>query len=143
MNIEQFVPMMLGQEPLPVRQGDVINIPTRLPVEWLADTPTHHPSLAEIVEATAIEHGLTAALITSERRARRFTKPRHQAIFLAADLTPYSLPRIGRHFERDHTTVMHAITRVKDMLDADDARCIADLAAIQNTLARLRSQRHA
>lgn len=46
------------------------------------------------------------ALLTSSR-----IKPRHIAMFLARE-TGASLPEIGRHFGRDHTTVLHAIRAV-------------------------------
>ncbi len=44
---------------------------------------------------------------------------------LCYELTPYSLPEIGDAFERDHTTVLHALNRVResDDLQIDVERC--------------------
>jgi chromosomal replication initiator protein len=43
-------------------------------------------------------------------------------MFLAKQLTSKSLPDIGRHFgDRDHTTVMHAVARVTDLISKDTA----------------------
>ncbi|MCA3343428.1 MAG: chromosomal replication initiator protein DnaA, partial [Roseomonas sp.] len=40
--------------------------------------------------------------------------------YLAKQLTSRSLPEIGRRFgNRDHTTVMHAVSRVAELMQAD------------------------
>jgi chromosomal replication initiator protein len=47
-------------------------------------------------------------------------KPRQVAMYLAKMLTLRSLPEIGRRFGgRDHTTVLHAVRKVEDMVGAD------------------------
>jgi chromosomal replication initiator protein len=41
-------------------------------------------------------------------------------MYLAKQLTSRSLPEIGRRFgNRDHTTVMHAVSRVSELMQAD------------------------
>ncbi len=40
-------------------------------------------------------------------------------MYLARELTPHSLPTIGRFFGRDHTTVIHAIHRIEELSAAD------------------------
>ena len=41
-------------------------------------------------------------------------------MYLAKQLTPRSLPEIGRRFGgRDHTTVMHAIKKIEELRAAD------------------------
>jgi chromosomal replication initiator protein len=41
-------------------------------------------------------------------------------MYLAKQLTSRSLPEIGRRFgNRDHTTVMHAVSRVAELMQAD------------------------
>ena len=43
-------------------------------------------------------------------------------MYLAKQLTSKSLPDIGRHFgDRDHTTVMHAVSRVGELMGQDAA----------------------
>ena len=55
-------------------------------------------------------------------RARAVARPRQVAMYLAKQLTPRSLPEIGRKFGgRDHTTVIHAIKKVEELLAADKA----------------------
>jgi chromosomal replication initiator protein len=52
----------------------------------------------------------------AKKRSRGIAYPRQIAMYLASQLTDYSLPEIGEYFGgRDHTTVMHA----RDKIQAD------------------------
>ena len=63
--------------------------------------------------------------MSSPRRARAVARPRQVAMYLAKQLTSRSLPEIGRKFGgRDHTTVMHAVSRIESLINSDSA--IAD-----------------
>jgi len=56
----------------------------------------------------------------SARRSRNIARPRQVAMFLCKKMTPRSLPEIGRKFGgRDHTTVMHAIRKVEELMQDD------------------------
>lgn len=58
--------------------------------------------------------------MSSARRARAVARPRQVAMYLAKNLTSRSLPEIGRKFgNRDHTTVMHAVSRVAELIEED------------------------
>ena len=58
--------------------------------------------------------------MSSARRARAVARPRQVAMYLAKQLTSRSLPEIGRKFgNRDHTTVMHAVQRVIELMERD------------------------
>ncbi|MGH7077743.1 MAG: helix-turn-helix domain-containing protein, partial [Acetobacteraceae bacterium] len=58
--------------------------------------------------------------MASSRRARAVARPRQVAMYLAKQLTSRSLPEIGRRFgNRDHTTVMHAVARVGQLMERD------------------------
>jgi chromosomal replication initiator protein len=58
--------------------------------------------------------------MSSARRARAVARPRQVAMYLAKQLTSRSLPEIGRKFgNRDHTTVMHAVSRVTELMERD------------------------
>nr|ATZ76322.1 chromosomal replication initiator protein DnaA [uncultured Alphaproteobacteria bacterium] len=58
--------------------------------------------------------------MSSARRARAVARPRQVAMYLAKQLTSRSLPEIGRKFgNRDHTTVMHAVARVGELMERD------------------------
>ena len=58
----------------------------------------------------------------SARRSRTIARPRQIAMFLSKNLTTRSLPEIGRKFGgRDHTTVIHAIKKVKELVKIDSS----------------------
>ncbi|MEN3973094.1 helix-turn-helix domain-containing protein [Sphingomicrobium sp. XHP0235] len=87
--------------------------------------------LAIIQRVVADHYEIDLRHLLSDRRTRAFAYPRQVAMALAAELTGYSLPRIGRAFDRDHTTVMHAQRRLKalgDDLSIVRAKVEAELA---------------
>ena len=55
----------------------------------------------------------------SKRKTQSVAWPRQIAMFLTTELTDLSLPEIGREFNRDHSTVVHARDLVKDKIKAD------------------------
>jgi chromosomal replication initiator protein len=58
--------------------------------------------------------------LLSTRRSRSVARPRPVAMALAKELTSHSLPEIGDAFGgRDHTTVMHACKRIRELRDSD------------------------
>ena len=58
--------------------------------------------------------------LTSRRRNRSITKPRHHAMALAKVLTNHSLPEIGDAFGgRDHTTVLYACRKITELREHD------------------------
>jgi len=56
----------------------------------------------------------------SSRRSRMVARPRQIAMYLSKKLTTKSLPEIGRKFSgRDHTTVIHAIKKIEELISKD------------------------
>ena len=56
----------------------------------------------------------------SQRRSRPLARPRQIAMYLSKQHTTNSLPDIGRKFSnRDHTTVIHAVKKVDELLKKD------------------------
>jgi chromosomal replication initiator protein len=77
-------------------------------------------TIEEIQKRVAEHYHLRLAEMSSARRARNVARPRQVAMYLAKQLTSRSLPEIGRKFgNRDHTTVMHACTRVAEIMGVD------------------------
>jgi chromosomal replication initiator protein len=77
-------------------------------------------TIEEIQKRVAEHWGLRVTDMTSSRRARTVARPRQVAMYLSKQFTDRSLPEIGRMFgNRDHTTVMHAVTRVTELMAAD------------------------
>jgi chromosomal replication initiator protein len=77
-------------------------------------------TIEEIQKRVAEHYHLRLSEMSSARRARNVARPRQVAMYLAKQLTSRSLPEIGRKFgNRDHTTVMHACTRVTEIMGVD------------------------
>lgn len=67
-------------------------------------------------------YNVRVAEMHSPKRARSIARPRQVAMFLCKMLTPRSLPEIGRKFGgRDHTTVMHAVKKVEELIAQEDS----------------------
>lgn len=75
----------------------------------------------EIIQKKVVEHfGLTLEELRGKSRRKEYVIPRQIAIYLAKEHTEHSLKSIGYHFGgRDHSTVIHAIQSVNDMLKTD------------------------
>lgn len=79
-------------------------------------------TIEEIQKRVAEHFNIRLADMHSARRARAVARPRQVAMYLCKQLTPRSLPEIGRKFGgRDHTTVMHAVRKIEELLAADRA----------------------
>jgi chromosomal replication initiator protein len=79
-------------------------------------------TIEEIQKRVAEHYNIRLSDMSSPRRARNVARPRQVAMYLAKQLTTRSLPEIGRRFGgRDHTTVMHAVSRVAELMQQDSA----------------------
>ena len=75
----------------------------------------------EIQKKVAEYFNISVKEMQSSRRARTVARPRQVAMYLAKQLTSRSLPEIGRKFDRDHTTVMHAVRKVEELILEDSS----------------------
>lgn len=91
-------------------------------------------TIDEIQRKVAEHYNLRLSDMHSARRARSVARPRQVAMYLAKLLTARSLPEIGRKFGgRDHTTVMHAIRKVEELI-GDDEQIAQDVEVVRRAL---------
>jgi chromosomal replication initiator protein len=91
-------------------------------------------TIEEIQRRVAEHYKIRLVDMQSARRARAVARPRQVAMYLAKQLTPRSLPEIGRKFGgRDHTTVMYAIRKIEE-LRAIDALLSEDIETLRRLL---------
>lgn len=84
-----------------------------------------YPPIKAIQAVVASFYNVSRADICSDRRMAEVVRPRQIAMYLVKELTPFSLPQIGRQFGgRDHTTVLHAFRKISGMVFADAAFAI-------------------
>jgi chromosomal replication initiator protein len=77
-------------------------------------------TIDEIQKRVAEHYNIRLGDMHSARRARAVARPRQVAMYLCKQLTPRSLPEIGRKFGgRDHTTVIHAVRKIEELREKD------------------------
>jgi chromosomal replication initiator protein len=89
------------------------------------------------IQKTVAEYfKIRIADLLSKSRRRSVTRPRQMAMSLAKELTTHSLPEIGDAFGgRDHTTVLHACRRIKELRESEN-RVREDYQNLLRTLTR-------
>lgn len=65
---------------------------------------------AELIASYAKDMGVD---VLADNRTREVVRPRQEIMTALYKTKRYSYPAIGSMFDRDHTTVMHAIERVE------------------------------
>ena len=91
-------------------------------------------TIENIQKTVADYYKVRVADLLSKRRSRSVARPRQVAMALAKELTSQSLPEIGDAFGgRDHTTVLHACKRIKELRDTD-IRMSEDYSNLLRTL---------
>ena len=75
----------------------------------------------QVLGAVAAAFGVTTERLLGRDRSREVALPRQIAMYLLRQEANTSLPQIGETLGgRDHTTVMHACTKVADLIERDD-----------------------
>ena len=91
-------------------------------------------TIDNIQRVVADYYQLKMSDLLSKRRSRSVARPRQVAMAIAKELTNHSLPEIGESFGgRDHTTVLHACRKVKE-LEGADREVQRDLKNLYRTL---------
>lgn len=83
--------------------------------------PERRITVDEIQKTVADHFSLKQADLLSERRTRAIARPRQIAMYLCKQHTTRSYPDIGRRFGgRDHTTVLHGVRKIEELMPQDD-----------------------
>jgi len=91
-------------------------------------------TIDEIQRKVAEHFNIRLGDMASPRRSRVVARPRQVAMYLCKRLTQRSLPEIGRKFGgRDHTTVIHAVRKVEELM-ASDAAFAEDVELLRRML---------
>ena len=78
-------------------------------------------NVEHIQNLVAAHYNLNIQEMLSPRRSRSLARPRQIAMYLSKQHTTNSLPEIGRKFSnRDHTTVIHAVKKIEDLIKKDN-----------------------
>ena len=78
-------------------------------------------NIESIQNTVAAHFNLNIQEMLSSRRTRSLARPRQIAMYLVKQHTTNSLPEIGRKFSnRDHTTVIHAVKKIEELIKKDN-----------------------
>ena len=86
----------------------------------LFSTRARYVTVEHIQTLVESYYNIKHADMLSSTRVRAIARPRQIAMSLAREFTNHSLPHIASHFGgRDHTTVLHACRRIKELCKTD------------------------
>jgi chromosomal replication initiator protein len=92
-------------------------------------TNARESTITSIREAVASMFDVTVEELSKGSSRHVVAVPRQIAMYLVKQMTDASLPEIGRHFGKHHTTVMHSIAKIHERRksDADFDRAVRKL----------------
>jgi len=107
--------------PLADRSSSIISLElAQRALEGQIRLAARHISITDIIEVVTRHFDVRLADIQSKKRSQSITEPRQICMYLARNLTKHSLEEIGGHLGgRDHTTVMHACSKIDQAKSCD------------------------
>jgi chromosomal replication initiator protein len=79
-------------------------------------------SIDNIIRVVAENYKLSPNDLKGKKKSQNIVSARQLAIFIAREMTDYSTTELGQEFGgRDHTTIMHSISKIKEKLLIDPA----------------------
>jgi len=105
--------------------------PMATPEDLVAALDLSKGKFGRILNMVSERAGVSVADILGERRRSPIVAARQEAMWAVKTITNWSLPRIGARFNRDHTTVLHAIRQVEARA-VQDADLRAFMGAVKN-----------
>lgn len=100
--------------------GETINqaTVTRIVKEVMRETPGMKPTPNLIIDEVAAFYGLEPDALQGPSRRKDTLIPRQVAMYIMREMTDLSLPEIGRQFGRDHSTAIHSIGKIEELIHA-------------------------
>ncbi len=77
------------------------------------------PSPEIIIEETAKYYSLDSKDILGQSRIKTVVLPRQISIYLVKEILGLSLPETGKVFKRDHTTIIHSLKKIEELVKKD------------------------
>ncbi len=100
----------------------------------MVDEEATAPVTVERIQRLVAEHyDIRLADITGNRRPKNIAWPRQIAMYLSRRLTNLSSPAIAERFNRNHATVLHAVSAIEQRM-GEDAELRRDVALLERRL---------
>ena len=98
-----------------------------------AENPWINPTPEFIIKAVAKYFEINPEDITGKDRSQKMVEPRKVAMYMVRDMTHLSFPKMGEVFNKDHSTVKHAIDTLEEQLK-DDAALREKIQDVKNSV---------
>ncbi len=113
--------LKLGDEPVVLQEPDT----------GFVSPPAHAVSFQELMEGVSRYYSVSVSDIIGQSRVREVLVPRHIAMYMGKKHLRMSFVRLGESFSnRDHTTVMHAVTKITNKL-AEDPQLLREVRTLE------------
>jgi chromosomal replication initiator protein len=73
----------------------------------------------QIIERVGAHYSVSSENIVGRSREKSISLARHVSMYLIRQLTDLTLDEVGKLFGKDHSTVIHSIRKIEDLLDDD------------------------
>ena len=100
----------------------------------VVDEETTTPITVEGIQKVVADHyDIRLTELTGSRRPKNIAVPRQIAMYLSRRLTTLSSPAIAERFNRNHATILHAVTAVEKRME-EDATLRRDVGMLERRL---------
>lgn len=79
----------------------------------------HYDLINNLSKYVATSYGISIDKLRSKCRKRKPKEARQVCMYMLRTCTNLTLESIGEYYGKDHTTVIHAVKKVQDYIDAD------------------------
>lgn len=96
---------------------------------------TKFMNVDDIKRIVADHYNIRVSDLITKVRTKDIARARQVAMFLTKNMTTMSLPSIGKRFGgRDHTTVMHAVKSINELLSSNDSEIQEDIKILKKKI---------
>ena len=85
----------------------------------------------KIINVVSEHYNVSVSDLLSAKRSKDIVNARMMAIYLCRDLTELSLPAIGKSFNKDHSTIFYAISKISET-KTEDSSLADDIEVLKN-----------
>lgn len=118
-DLEAALTKILGYEEF-LDKAVTVEIASRELSNLYSSPHTGNISVQNIRRVVAENYNVSVDDLKSKKRNKKFVLPRHIAMYIMKEETELTLTEIGSEFGgRDHTSVMHALEKIKEQLSFD------------------------
>lgn len=105
-----------------VTQSDINIDMARQALRHISGTPERRTTIESVIKVVAEHYQMQPSQLKQKSNQRHIAFPRQVAMYIVKELTPASLPEIGRAFGgKHHTTVLHSVQKIeRDRLKQPD-----------------------